>query len=269
MEAPGFTTIRVAAEGPQGHLTLARPDKLNPLSIETLEEIVLAGAWFDEQPGLKVVVVSGEGRAFSSGADIAAFVGGSDLETTVRRSVDAGARMADALESTHAVTIARIHGHCVGGGIVLAAACDLRIAAANAMFRFPEIDLGIPLAWGGIPRLVREIGPTLTKELVMTCRPFEADEARAAGFLNRVVPAGDLDGAVDTLVAQLVAKPRQALLATKRHVDAITGSVTGSDRSWSDPDELLAGLTDPEGRTSAARYIERMLARRTQPPGGG
>ena len=68
-----------------------------------------------------------------------------------------------------ALTIARIQGWCVGGGLVLAAACDLRLAADTARFSIPEVDLGIPLAWGGIPRLVREIGPALTKELVLTC----------------------------------------------------------------------------------------------------
>ena len=88
--------------------------------------------------------------------------------------------MAEAMENLSAVSVASIRGHCVGGGVVLAATCDLRIAASDARFSIPEIDLGIPLAWGGIPRLVREVGPALTKELVMTCRPFGADEARAA-----------------------------------------------------------------------------------------
>ena len=80
-----------------------------------------------------------------------------------------------------------MHGWCVGGGLVLAAVCDLRVAGRSARFSIPEVELGIPLAWGGIPRLVREIGPALTKELVMTCREFGPDEAKAAGFLNRVV----------------------------------------------------------------------------------
>ncbi len=262
MEQPIFATIRVTADGPLGRLTLARPDKLNPLGFETLEEIVSAAAWFDRQPEVKVVVVGGEGRAFSSGADVAAFVGGIDQEADVRHAADAGRRMADALEAMRAVAIARIQGHCVGGGVVLAAACDLRIAAANAVFRIPEVDLGIPLAWGGIPRLVREIGPALTKELVMTCRPFEAEEALAAGFLNQVVSAGELDHAVDTLVATLVAKPRLALLATKRHTNAVTATMTGAERSWADADGLLVGLHDPEGRASAARYLQQLQALR-------
>jgi enoyl-CoA hydratase/carnithine racemase len=170
--------------------------------------------------------------------------------------------MADAIERMTAVTIGKLHGHCVGGGLVLAAACDLRIAATDTRFAIPEVDLGIPLAWGGIPRLVREIGPALTKELVMSCRTFDAAEARSAGFLNRVVAAGELDAAVEELAAQLAQKPKLALLSTKRHTNAVTEQMVGTARSWSDADGLLAGLRDPEGNESAARYLARAGLRR-------
>jgi enoyl-CoA hydratase/carnithine racemase len=98
--------------------------------------------------------------------------------------------MADALEAMRALSIAAIHGWCVGGGLVLAAACDLRIAAEDARFSIPEVDLGIPLAWGGIPRLVREIGPALTKEWCTAA--LRRDRGPGGGLLNRVV-AGALD----------------------------------------------------------------------------
>ncbi|MBA2625096.1 MAG: enoyl-CoA hydratase/isomerase family protein, partial [Acidimicrobiia bacterium] len=173
----------------------------------------------------------------------------------------AGRRMADAIEAMGAVTVARIHGHCVGGGVVLAAACDLRVAADTIRFSIPEVDLGIPLAWGGIPRLVREIGPALTKELVMTCRPFGAAEAQAAGFLNRVVPDDRLDEEVESLVAQLVDKSALTLTATKRHTNAVTEGMVGTARSWNDADSLVTALHDPESREAAARYLERVRRR--------
>src|SRR3954452_15960240 len=226
-----FTSIEVQADGARGRLSLNRPQKLNPLSTTTLLEIAAAARWFDEQPAVKVVVVEGRGRAFSAGADLAAFAPGGPtadgLAATLsqRDAADAGRRMADAVEAMNAVTVARIQGHCVGGGVVLAAACDLRVAADTARFLIPEVDLGIPLAWGGIPRLVREIGPALTKELVMTCRPFTAAEGVAAGFLNRAVAPADLDAAVAELVASLVGKSALTLTATKRHVDAVTAQM--------------------------------------------
>jgi enoyl-CoA hydratase/carnithine racemase len=166
--------------------------------------------------------------------------------------------MADAIEAMRAVTVARIHGHCVGGAVVLAAACDLRIAADDTRFSIPEVDLGIPLAWGGIPRLVREIGPARTKELVMTCRPFGAAEALAAGFLNWVVPASGLNAAVDELVDQLVGKSALLLSATKRHTNAVAECMVGTARAWNDADSLVTALGDAESRAAATAYLKRL-----------
>ena len=157
-----------------------------------------------------------------------------------------------------AVTIAAIRGHCVGGGLVLAAACDLRVAADSTRFSIPEVDLGIPLAWGGIPRLVREIGPAMTKELVMTCRPFTAEEGRALGFLNRVVPDEQLDGAVEELAAELAAKSPYTLAATKRAVNAASGEMVSTAGAWNDADSLLTATADPESRQAAAQYLQRL-----------
>jgi enoyl-CoA hydratase/carnithine racemase len=256
-----FDTITVSVDGERGELLLDRPDKLNPLSSHTLGELEAAARWFDGFDDLKVVVVAGRGRAFSAGADVSAFgaaSGDGPPARAPRDDGDSGWRMARAMDEMRAVTVARINGWCVGGGLVLAAVCDLRIAGRSARFAIPEVELGIPLAWGGIPRLVREIGPALTKELVMTCREFGPDEARAAGFLNRVVDDDDLDAEVESLVATLVRMPKLALLATKAHTNAVTESMVGTGRSWADVDGLLAGLRDPEGRASAQRYLERV-----------
>lgn len=254
---PGFSTIRATVSGLRGDLVLAQPDRLNPLGLDTLDELIAAARWFDTHPDLRVVVARGEGRAFSAGADLRLFASGSLDAADPRHPADLGRRMADAIEAMIAVTIAAIHGHCVGGGVVLAAACDLRVAASDTSFSIPEVDLGIPLAWGGIPRLVREIGPALTKELVMTCRPFDADEAQRSGFLNRVVAGDELDRVVDELASAIAAKPRGAVLATKRHTNAVTESMVGTGRSWADADGLLAAFADPEVHAAMARYLER------------
>ncbi len=261
-----FSEIDVQVDGPRADITLNRPAKLNPLSTTTLNELVAAARHLDTLPSVKVVVVAGSGRAFSAGADLASFAtaGGqsepesapSSAATVAREAADAGRRMAEAIEAMNAVTIARIHGHCVGGGVVLASACDLRIAADDTRFSIPEVDLGIPLAWGGIPRLVREIGPARTKELVMTCRPFGAAEALAAGFLNRAVPASDLTAAVDELIGQLTAKSALTLTATKRHTNAVTESMVGTARAWNDADSLVTALRDPGSRAAGAAYLK-------------
>ena len=249
-----FDTLLAEADGAVGRLTLNRPEKLNPLSTKTLTEIAAAAHWFDEQRDVKVVIVGGAGRAFSAGADLASF--GGPQEVSTREAADIGRRMADALEGMRALSIAAIQGWCVGGGVVLAAACDLRVASEDARFSIPEVDLGIPLAWGGIPRLVREIGPALTKELVITCRPFDAAEAKAAGFLNRVVPAEDLEKTVLELAQSMAAKASHAIFSTKRHVNAVTDQMVGTMRSWSDADGLVTAFGDEECREARRAYLK-------------
>ena len=256
MAATTFDTILVHTAGDRGTLVLNRPDKLNPLSTHTLYELEAAARWFDGHHELKVVVVSGVGRAMSSGADLRAFSEGATWQDR-----DQGRRMAKAVEEMRAVTIAKMHGWCVGGGLVLAAACDLRIAAESARFSIPEVDLGIPLAWGAIPRLVRELGPALTKELVMTCRPFDAAEARAARFVNRVVPDDRLDAEVDELAAELATKPALALDVTKRHVNTVTEQMGSTAMAFVDTDVLQSALHDPESRAVAQAYLERRRPR--------
>jgi enoyl-CoA hydratase/carnithine racemase len=252
-----FETIEVTADGHVGTMTLNRPERLNALSIETLDDIARAARWFDEQASVRVVIVSGAGKSFSAGADLQGFPQPGD--SGLRAAADMGRIMADALENMRAVSIARIHGWCVGGGLVVAAACDLRVAADDARFSIPEIDLGIPLAWGGIPRLVREIGPALTKELVITCRPFDAAEARTAGFLNRVVPAGQLERVAQELAEQVAAKPAIPTFATKRHTNAVSAQMVGTMRGWSDADSLIAALIDPECAEARDAYIREKL----------
>ncbi len=256
---PGYETIEVEVDEAVGRVTLNRPAKLNPLSAATLLELVDAFSALDRVDGLKVVVVSGRGRAFSAGADLDFFdATPADGGLDPRSAADAGRLMVESLERLGAVTIAAIRGHCVGGGVVLAAGCDLRVAAGDTRFSIPEVDLGIPLAWGGIPRLVREIGPAMTKELVMTCRPFDAEEARALGFVNRVVPDDELSAEVDALVSHLTAKSTLTLRATKRHVNAVTESMSGAVRNWNDADSLVVALHDEESRAAASVYLDRI-----------
>jgi enoyl-CoA hydratase/3-hydroxypropionyl-coenzyme A dehydratase len=259
---PSFNTIAVSAEGARGLIELDRAEKLNPLGTDTLHELARAAAWLDEQEQVKVVIVRGRGRAFSAGADVAAFAqAATEGPQAMRAAADAGRVMAEAIESMKALTVARLHGHCVGGGVVLAAACDLRVAAAGTRFSIPEVDLGIPLAWGGIQRLVREIGPALTKELVLTCRPFDAEEARAIGFVNRVVPEAELEEAVEELAAELMAKSALTLRATKLAVAAAAQELVCTSSAWSDADALLSAVADPESRAAGQAYLQRLSER--------
>ena len=213
-----WSTLTATVEGRIGRLTLTQPRQLTPLGPVPLREIAEAAAWFDTT-NASVVVVTGEGRAFSSGFDLREFANGHDGAMSSREQGDLGRRMAEAMERMRARSIAAIKGPCVGGGVVLAGVCDLRIAADDTVFSIPEVDLGIPLAWGGIPRLVRELPPAIVRELVLSCRPFDAHEARSLGFVNRVVPRDQLESAVDELATQMSEKAPSVVMATKRQVN--------------------------------------------------
>ena len=252
-----FSTLTLDTGAPVARLILNRPERLNALSRQSLAELIAAAEQIGQVPDVKVVVVTGAGRAFSAGFDL----GGFEAEPAPE-AVDLGRRMADAVSAIPAITIAAVHGHCVGGAMVLAAACDIRIAAQETRFAIPEVDLGIPLAWGGIPRLVRELGPALTKELVLTCRPFSAQEAYAARFLNRVVADDELDAEVDALAQELAGKSRLLLAQTKQLVDALVEDAYPTAQSFRDADAMMTALRDEESRAAARRYLESRSARR-------
>lgn len=256
MSIPRLSTIELIhrADTPVATLMLNRPDRLNALSAETLREIVTACRWLDETSSIKAVVVRGAGRAFSAGFDLDDFRSLDD-DASPRDNADLGRVAADVLTDVRPLTVAAIHGHCVGGGLVLAAACDLRLASETARFSIPEVDLGIPLAWGGIPRLVRELGPAVTKELVLTCRPFDSAEAKALRFLNRVVPDDRLFDEAAELAAELAGKPAFSLRATKQHVNAVMEDLAGTRRNANDADTLAAALADPESRATSRAYL--------------
>ena len=255
-----LSTLFVTVDGPVARLTLNRPERLNALSRVALLELVEAAAWLDCRRSIKTAVVHGAGRGFCGGFDLDDFTQ-ADPELTPADGADLGRRMAEAITDTRAVTVAAVHGWCVGGGLVLAASCDLRLAATDARFSIPEVDLGIPLAWGGIPRLVRELGPAITKELVLTCRPFDAAEAHSLRFLNRVVPPAELLGAADELARSLAVKSSLTLVQTKQHVNAVAEEMGSTAGSGGDALVLAAALADPESRAAGRIYVARRRPR--------
>jgi enoyl-CoA hydratase/carnithine racemase len=235
-EPPDLHTVRVSSSGAVGELMLDRPAKLNALSRELLGELVEAAGWFDAQPELKAVVVRGAGKAFSAGADLGAFDSSEDSSggaPAVRRAFDLGRRATDALAGMRAITVAAVHGHCVGGALLIAAACDIRI-----------------------PRLVRELGPTVTKDLVLTCRPFDAEEAARLRFVSRLVPDEELESEARAVAEKLAGQPSYALRVTKQHVDAVAEESGSTAQSYRDADTLLAAVGDEESLEAMARYLQ-------------
>ena len=173
-------------------LTIDRPDALNALNQAIIRELH-AELIRAEQDGIRHVVVTGAGaKAFVAGADIAAMAGMDRAEATqfARR----GQRVLHLLSLYPGVTIAAVNGYALGGGMELAMACDLILAAPNAVFGQPEVNLGVIPGFGGTQRLRRRVGPQRARELILTGRNVKADEAVRIGLALRVV--GEDEGSV-------------------------------------------------------------------------
>lgn len=242
--------VRVEIDGGRGvsRVTLNRPDKLNALNDEVRAALHEAVRTLADRDDVRVVVVAGAGRAFSAGADLAERVDVGPDVLARRRASGRWQRLLDDLEHLPQVTVARLHSHVIGGAGLLAAACDLRVAADDLSYAIPEVAIGIPLTWAGLPRLVREIGLPRTRDLVMTGRRLGAAEAEAWGLVHRVVPAAELDAAVEAVVADLVAQPTAALALTVDALRALGRAVSAPEVAWSDPDLLRWSLGELDGR---------------------
>jgi enoyl-CoA hydratase/carnithine racemase len=195
-------------------LRLNRPP-LNPLSEALLTALTAEARTLADDPEVKAVVVAGSDRAFAAGADIDEFGTAEDARAVSHNFRNACA----ALGAIPRPVIAAISGFALGGGLELALACDLRVAADSARLGQPEILLGIIPGGGGTQRLTRLVGPARAKELIWSGRQVRADEALAIGLVDRVVPAADLEAAALAWATDLAAGAVVAMGLAKRAID--------------------------------------------------
>jgi enoyl-CoA hydratase len=176
--------VLVERDGAIAVVLLNRPDQLNALSDELMEELVSALAELDRDEGVRAIVLGGSGRAFAAGADIGELAQASAIDLYYQRRIERW----DAIRGLWTPLIAAVSGYCLGGGCELAMACDLIVASESAQFGQPETGLGIIPGAGGTQRLTRAVGKALAMDVILSGRRLSADEALAAGLVARVVP---------------------------------------------------------------------------------
>jgi enoyl-CoA hydratase/carnithine racemase len=205
------TTIRLAVEGPVARVTLDRPHVLNAGDAQWVRELNDVVARLERAPEARVVVVTGAGRAFSTGVDLDALAGGAFGLSDFVAWEDA----MTAMERMDRLFIAAINGHCLGGGLQLALVCDYRLASDTAQLGLPAVkECLIPSM--ALYRLPRLIGAARARELILLGEPIDARRAEQYGLVNRVVAAADFEGAVDETVQKFLALPPASARAGKR-----------------------------------------------------
>ena len=212
-------SLIIKKRGKLAWILLNRPEKLNALTDEMMEELEKALEMLNSEE-IRVVIISGNGDSFSSGADL------NMLMRLKRKEAEEKARrwkvILDKLESFPKPTIAAIRGYCLGCGLELALACDFRIASENAIFGQPEVNLGLIPGAGAPKRLIRLLGETKTKELIMLGGEIGSKEAEKIGLITKTVPEKSLEKEVEKMALKLAEKSPKALEKIKHVIKLIS-----------------------------------------------
>ncbi len=213
-----FETVRVDGDGPVRHLVLNRPQVHNAVNAQLVADLQAACSAIDGDSNVRAVIVRGEGKSFCSGAD---------LRQPRLSSLDnmlgskAGARMYDTLLHLNAITIALCHGHLIGGGAVLPAACDFRIGSPSLRLTLNEVSIGFNLTWHANATLVNLVGPHRAKEMLLLGRTYDLETLEKFGFFtDSVEDDAALIAAGERLAAEIVNQPPVPTTVSKASINA-------------------------------------------------
>ena len=213
--------VDVDADARVGHVEIDRPHRMNTISGDVLDELADAIDLLDGDDDVRAILLSGAGdRAFSAGADVQSMAaGGADPIHAVELSRQ-GQQTFGKFEESDKPVIAAIDGYCLGGGMELATAADMRVASERSELGQPELDLGLLPGWGGTQRLARVVGEGRAKEIILTADRYDAETMADYGFVNEVVPDDEIDERARELAEQLAGGPPIAQKYTKRAIHA-------------------------------------------------
>jgi enoyl-CoA hydratase len=209
-------SVSIEREGALGWVVLTRPAQINAINDDIRQGVPEALRAFDADPAIRVIAIRGEGaRGFCAGADIKESRG-PETAIEVRRRME-GSRWIEAIDMIRKPVIAAIHGYCLGGGLELALACDIRFATPDAVFSLPETALGLIPGGGGTQRLPRVVGPGRAMDLLLTGDRLDAAAARGMGLITRIASVSEaLVDEVRAFALRIAARGPAATLSAKR-----------------------------------------------------
>lgn len=229
-------------------VTIDRPAKRNALTVDMWRQLSAICAELAADPSLRAVVLTGAGPSFCAGADISAL---SADEVTMRAVVE---QAEQALRNLAVPTIAKIHGHCFGGGNQLAVACDLRVADSTASFAVPPAKLGVIYSVTSTRWLTELVGPAWAKRLIFAAQPIDSETALRIGLVEQLVEPAGLDAAVEELLAAMLPLAPMTQLASKQLVNLIAD---GGDADSAYADWTTQWRASPDGVEGPQAFIER------------
>jgi methylglutaconyl-CoA hydratase len=253
------TTVSLAMDGGVARVTLARPDVRNAFNADVIRELHAIFTRLSDDPAVRAVVLSGEGKVFCGGADINWMR--ASLELSFDRNVADAERMSEmyrAIDRCTKPVIARIHGAALGGGAGLAAVCDVAIAGDDALFGFTETKLGIIPAVIS-PFVLAKIGASYARALFLTGERFGAERARTIGLVHEVVALADLDAAVDRVLGELRTAGPSAVAAAKQLIPAVTAASYEATKTLT-AQAIAKQRVTPEGQEGLRAFLERRPA---------
>jgi methylglutaconyl-CoA hydratase len=250
-------TVAIVAAGPVRRLKLTRPAERNAISAQMGDELKLALAALLDDPECRVVVLEGEGKSFCAGADIEEMkASGSKSFEANLRDAERLAELFQALDTFPRPVIGRVHGHCLGGGVGLAACCDAVVASDETAFAFSETRLGIVPAVIS-PFALRRIGVTHARRYFLSGERFTALEARRIGLVSEVCSLTELDGVVVRLVEEMLAAGPEAIARIKGMIHRYSSTLLEEYRQWT-PSQIAQARAGDEAQAGLASFKDKV-----------
>jgi methylglutaconyl-CoA hydratase len=250
------TPLEVGQRGATVEIRMTRPDRRNAFDAALIAALTDAFREAPDREGARVVVLSGEGPAFSAGADLHWMRSSLELsEAENRADADRLVAMLAAIAECPLPVIARVHGAALGGGAGLVCAADVAIAADDALIGFPEVRLGIiPAAIS--PYVVRRVGAGHARALFLTGRAVSGEEATRIGLVHETCPPADLESRVDRTIRDLASGGPEALTATKRLLDEVAAP-TAPEAGPRSAERIAAIRVRPEAQAGIRAFLDR------------
>jgi len=209
-------TLELEPDGEVLRIWFNRPESRNAHNQQMVQEVGDLFIALNSQSEFRVAVLGGRGKSFCAGADRKEVLSEPANDLEARYLGQLGRRAARAIEDCELVTIARVHGHAIGGGCCFATSCDFRVSTGDALFYVPEVELGVPLPWGATPRLIHEIGAARARQMVMTSERIDGNTAQVWGLVHEVVEdEEELDSAVNRWTERILSLPAMSVQMSK------------------------------------------------------